>query len=100
MPRENGASFIILILREWVYMVKSLLAGLDKFSELYQKIMRPVLVFFYSILTVIILYAVFMRYVLNSAPSWSEEMSRYIMVWTALLSMAQGGAPHRPFIAG
>ncbi|ORC36628.1 hypothetical protein B4O97_06070 [Marispirochaeta aestuarii] len=88
MPRENGASFIILILREWVYMVKSLLAGLDKFSELYQKIMRPVLVFFYSILTVIILYAVFMRYVLNSAPSWSEEMSRYIMVWTALLSMA------------
>ncbi len=69
-------------------MVKSLVAGLDWISEKYQLVMRPLLVALYAVLTLIVLYAVFMRYVLNSAPSWSEEMSRYIMVWSALLAMS------------
>jgi len=69
-------------------MVKSIIAGLDRLSEGYQKVMRPVLVILYSLLTIIVLYAVFMRYVLNNAPSWSEELSRYIMVWAALLAMS------------
>ena len=69
-------------------MIKSLIAGLDWFSEKSQKVMRPLLVVFYALLTVIVLYAVFMRYVMNNAPSWSEEMSRYIMVWSALIAMS------------
>ena len=69
-------------------MVKSLIAGLDWLSEKYQVVMKPLLVALYTLLTVIVLYAVFMRYVLNSAPSWSEELSRYIMVWSALLAMS------------
>ena len=69
-------------------MVKSLIAGLDWLSEKYQVVMKPLLVALYALLTAIVLYAVFMRYVLNSAPSWSEELSRYIMVWSALLAMS------------
>ncbi|WP_319561574.1 TRAP transporter small permease [Marispirochaeta sp.] len=69
-------------------MIKTLLTGLDRFSEIYQKILHPILVLLYSILTVVVLYAVFMRYVINKAPSWSEEFSRYMMVWSALLAMA------------
>lgn len=68
-------------------MVRVTLQGLEWFSRQYQKIMRPLLVLLYMILTAIVLYAVFMRYVLNAAPSWSEEVARYIMVWAALLSM-------------
>lgn len=68
-------------------MVRVTLQGLEWFSRQYQKVMRPILVLLYTVLTAIVLYAVFMRYVLNAAPSWSEEVARYIMVWAALLSM-------------
>ena len=34
------------------------------------------------------LYQVFGRYVLDHAPSWSEELSRYLMVWTTMLGSA------------
>lgn len=39
-------------------------------------------------LLVVVLYAVFMRYVLNMAPKWSDEIARYLMVWLALLSFS------------
>lgn len=34
------------------------------------------------------LYQVFGRYVLDRAPSWSEELSRYLMVWMTMLGSA------------
>jgi len=34
------------------------------------------------------LYQVFGRYVLDHAPSWSEELSRYLMVWMTMLGSA------------
>lgn len=39
-------------------------------------------------LTVIIFYAVFMRYVFNLAPSWSEEVPRVIFLWVSFLAIA------------
>ena len=36
-------------------------------------------------MTLVILYQVFMRYVLNDPPTWSEEMSRFMMVWMTFL---------------
>jgi TRAP-type C4-dicarboxylate transport system permease small subunit len=35
-----------------------------------------------------IIWQVFARYVLNAAPGWTEELSRYLMMWVTLL----GGA--------
>ncbi len=69
-------------------MVKSLLAGLEWFSVQYRKVMRPVLVILSAVLTIVVLYAVFMRYVINKSPSWTEELARYLMVWSALLAMS------------
>ena len=66
-------------------MVDALLDFLEALSKGYRAIMRPLLVVLFSVLTIIVLYAVFMRYVLNLAPTWSEEIARYIMVWMALL---------------
>lgn len=68
-------------------MIKAALRGLEWFSGQYRRVLRPVLVILYTLMTGIILYAVFMRYVLNAAPSWSEELARYIMVWAAMLAM-------------
>lgn len=40
------------------------------------------------VMTVAIIWQVFARYVLDAAPGWSEELSRYLMMWVTLL----GGA--------
>src|SRR5262249_28045333 len=40
------------------------------------------------VMTAAIVWQVFARYVLDRAPGWSEELSRYLMMWVTLL----GGA--------
>lgn len=41
-------------------------------------------------ITIIILWQVFARYILNASPSWSEQSALYILVWTVLLAAAAG----------
>jgi TRAP-type C4-dicarboxylate transport system permease small subunit len=69
-------------------MVKSMLAGLEWFSAQYRKVLLPLLVLLSSVLTIVVLYGVFMRYVMNNSPSWTEEAARYLMVWSALIAMS------------
>lgn len=38
-----------------------------------------------STMTTMVFYGVVMRYIFKSAPFWTEEVSRYLLVWTALL---------------
>ncbi len=46
-------------------------------------------VFILSVLmTGIVLLGVFFRYVVRAPLGWSEELSRYLMIWMALLSVA------------
>jgi len=40
------------------------------------------------IMTVTVLLGVFFRYVMRSPLGWTEELSRYMMIWMALLSVA------------
>ena len=40
------------------------------------------------IMTVTVLLGVFFRYVVRSPLGWTEELSRYVMIWMALLSVA------------
>lgn len=55
--------------------------GLERFLE------YPVLIL--SVLMIVsVLAGVFFRYVLRSPLGWSEEFSRYIMIWMAFLSVA------------
>ena len=39
-------------------------------------------------MTVTVLLGVFFRYVVRSPLGWTEELSRYVMIWMALLSVA------------
>lgn len=55
--------------------------GLERFLEV------PVLILS-IVMTASVLAGVFFRYVLRSPLGWSEELSRYIMIWMALLSVA------------
>lgn len=41
-----------------------------------------------AVMVVAISYQVFGRYVLGHSPSWSEELSRYLMVWLTMLGAA------------
>ena len=42
------------------------------------------------LMTVVIGWQVFARYVLNDTPHWSEQLSLYLMVWYILLGTAVG----------
>ncbi|MBC7190196.1 TRAP transporter small permease [Candidatus Aerophobetes bacterium] len=55
-------------------------------SQKINKVVGVILILLSVPLVAVILYAVFMRYVLNMAPTWSEEVARYLMVWLGLLA--------------
>lgn len=63
-------------------------AAIELVSEFFDKAVLFFVITLSIPLVVIILYAVFMRYVLNAAPPWSEEIARYLMVWVAMLAMS------------
>ena len=50
-----------------------------------EELVMTVLLFF---ITAIITYAVIMRYVFNDSPSWAEEVTRFIFIWSAFLSIS------------
>lgn len=49
---------------------------------------ETLLMIFLLLITVVMAYSVFVRYVFNDALSWAEEISRYLFVWSAFLSIS------------
>ena len=49
-------------------MVKGIIGKLGRVLEWYEKAMKPAIVTIYLVMTGIVIYAVYMRYVLNDAP--------------------------------
>lgn len=60
--------------------------AIEWFSEKTNEVVGVILIALSTPLLAVVLYAVFMRYVLNMAPAWSEEIARYLMVWVGLLA--------------
>lgn len=54
------------------------------------KIVEAVTCTLLAVLVVIISYQVFMRYILNSNPHWTEEISLVLVVWFGLLGAGLG----------
>jgi TRAP-type C4-dicarboxylate transport system permease small subunit len=52
------------------------------------KVLGGILVFLMALMTVDVLYGVFMRYVLNSQPGWTEEIARFSLMWIGILGAA------------
>ena len=41
-------------------------------------------------ITILTFYQIIMRYIFNSAPSWSEELVRFIFVWLTFIAAGMG----------
>ena len=61
------------------------LALLSRFNDIVEQVGRYLGLTLIGAMTLVILYQVFMRYVLNDPPTWSEEISRFMMVWMTFL---------------
>jgi TRAP-type C4-dicarboxylate transport system permease small subunit len=46
------------------------------------------------LMTVFIFYQIIMRYVFNSAPSWTEEAARYLFIWSSFVAAGMGVREH------
>ena len=66
-------------------LVDAVLAFLSGFNGIVEKVGRYLGLTLIGAMTLVILYQVFMRYVLNDPPTWSEEIARFMMVWMTFL---------------
>ncbi|MDR0576508.1 MAG: TRAP transporter small permease [Candidatus Accumulibacter sp.] len=46
------------------------------------------------LMTVFIFYQIIMRYVFNDAPEWTEEISRYLFIWSSFFAAGMGVREH------
>lgn len=56
--------------------------------EYIETVLDAVLLIIFTIMVVSIIYQVFARYVIMRPTVWSEELARYLMVWTTMLGSA------------
>ena len=66
-------------------LLDKLLAPLARFNAIVEVVGKYLGLTLIGAMTLVILYQVFMRYVLNDPPTWSEEISRFMMVWMTFL---------------
>ena len=71
----------------FVKIIRDLFAIIEKVFEVASMIMLVAMV-------LIVCYQVVMRYVFNSSPSWSEEVSIILMIWFGILSIPIGVKLH------
>lgn len=61
---------------------------LDRFARMLERTLDAVLAMMLAVLVASLVWQVFGRYALDSAPDWSEELARYLMVWISMLGSA------------
>ena len=62
--------------------------------EKFNTIVKWFLAILMMIIATLTFYQVVMRYVFNNAPSWSEEMVRFMFVWSSFIAAAIGIKEH------
>ncbi len=60
----------------------------DRVAQGIEQLLDALLAIMLFIMVVAISYQIFGRYVLGRAPSWGEELARYLMVWVTMLGSA------------
>ncbi len=69
---------------------KGLIVIVRNLSEVINKFISTLCLVFMSGMTFVVLLGVFFRYVLRMPLSWTEELSRYMMIWAASLAVSMG----------
>lgn len=62
----------------------------NKKGGIFSRTMTVVLAVMLMAITAITFYQIVMRYVFNMAPSWSEELVRFLFVWISFLGAGMG----------
>lgn len=62
--------------------------SLDRFARALERTLDAVLALMLTVLVASLVWQVFGRYALDDAPSWSEELARFLMVWISMLGSA------------
>jgi TRAP-type C4-dicarboxylate transport system permease small subunit len=62
-------------------------------SRLYE-VMKVFVAAMLMLMTLFIFYQIIMRYVFNSAPSWTEEAARYLFIWSSFIAAGMGVREH------
>ncbi len=63
---------------------------MDRISRGVDALASAICAVFFGAMTVSVLLGVFFRYVINSPLSWTEEVSRYLMIWGASVGISLG----------
>lgn len=61
-------------------------ANIKRLSDFLVRLVGVLCIVLMTLLVAIVILGVFFRYVLTSPLSWSEEISRYLMIWIAFLA--------------
>ncbi len=62
----------------------------DKISDLLARWVLNIVIFLTALMTLTVLLGVFFRYVILRPLGWTEELARYLMIWSALLAVSVG----------
>ncbi len=65
-------------------------ATLERASDVIDKIGSILCAGLFGSMTIVVIVGVFFRYVLNAPLSWTEEVSRYLMIWGASVGISLG----------
>lgn len=68
--------------------MKNFMASYIRLIDRFNKLLYYVIGIFTILMSTIIIYQVFSRFVLKQSLPWSEELTRYIMVWTVFIGAA------------
>jgi len=63
-------------------------SGLARVAAYLERLLDGLMAIALVVMLCSMVYQVFGRYVLDHAPSWSEELARYLMVWLTMLGSA------------
>ncbi len=70
--------------------MKEILTVVKKFMT---KLLAAIATILLSVMTFLVLYQVFTRYVLNSPAAFTEELVRYFLIWTGFTGAATRSSP-------
>jgi TRAP-type C4-dicarboxylate transport system permease small subunit len=70
--------------------MKTIYVKTNAFGAYLAKITIFIAIILAAIMVLTVLVGVFFRYVLRNSLGWTEELARYLMIWTALLSISIG----------
>lgn len=59
---------------------------LDKISNFLKKITEALVILLYAAMVVVVFAQVYTRYLTDNSLTWSEELSRFIMIWMLFLA--------------